>query len=322
MKSRIRLLLALSLTASMSMASAQSYPDRPVELIVPLTAGSGVDIAARVVAKHLSETWKQPVIVSNRPGAGGLIGTEAVVRSKPDGYTLLVQSASHAANPAIYKSLPYDPVKDLVDVNTLGYVPYAMVTGSDGPYKSVKQLVDAAKAKPDSITFASAGVGTSTHMVAELFSQMAGTKMRHIPYKGGPPAFQDVIGGQVDFFIAAMDAAMGQIKKGGRLTALGVSSAARLDAAPDIPTIAEQGFPKFEMNLWYGVWAPAGTPDAIVRKINADINTAVQSAEVKAIFAKSGVSANPMSPEAFTKFVREQMALFKQIAQQAKIEPQ
>jgi tripartite-type tricarboxylate transporter receptor subunit TctC len=322
MKPRARFLLSLSLAASASAVISQTYPDRPVELIVPLTAGSGIDIAARVVAKYLSDTWKQPVIVSNRPGAGGLIGTEAVVKAKPDGYTLLVQSASHAANPAIYKSLPYDPVRDLIDVNTLGQVPYVMVTSSDGPYKSVKALVAAAKARPGEITFASAGTGTSTHLVAELFSEMAATKMRHIPYKGGPPAFQDVIGGQVDFFIAAMDAAMAQIKKGGRLRALGLTSATRSDAAPEIPTLAEEGFPKLDINLWYGVWAPAGTPDAIVHKINADINRAVQSPEIKAIYAKYGVSATPMTPEAFSKFVRNQMALFKQIAQQARIEPQ
>ncbi len=165
-------------------------------MIIPLTPGSGADIAGRIVAKHLGDAWKQPVIVENRAGAGGQIGTQAVVKADADGYTLLVQSASHAANSAIYKSLPYDPLKDLVDVALLGVTPYVMVTQKDGPYKTIKALIDAAKAKPGAIPFASAGVGSSTHLAAEYFAQVAGVKMLHIPYKGSPEAIQDSIAGR------------------------------------------------------------------------------------------------------------------------------
>src|SRR5439155_20153649 len=173
---------AVLLIATMSMAaSAQEYPIRPIRMIVPLTAGSGADIAGRIVGKYMSEAWHQPVIVENRPGAGGQIGTQAVAKADADGHTLLVQSASHAANSAIYKSLPYDPLKDLVDVARLGVTPYGMVTATDGPYKSLRALIDAAKANPGNIPFASAGVGTSTHLAAEYIVDLAGIKMLHVP---------------------------------------------------------------------------------------------------------------------------------------------
>src|SRR3954452_8336317 len=185
-------IVSATLFASAS-ALAQDFPVRPIRMVVPLTAGSGADIAGRIIGKSMTETWHQPVVVENRPGAGGQIRTQAVVKADPDGYTLLVQSASHAANSAIYKSLPYDPLKDLVDVARLGVTPYVMVTAPDGPDKSFKLLVDAAKASPGNIPFASAGVGTSTHLAAEYILDLAGTKMLHIPYRGSPEAIQDTI---------------------------------------------------------------------------------------------------------------------------------
>ncbi|MFZ9182593.1 MAG: Bug family tripartite tricarboxylate transporter substrate binding protein, partial [Hylemonella sp.] len=183
MKQVMRQVVSLTLALVATLACAQDYPSKPIRMIVPLTAGSGADIAGRIVAKHLSEAWKQPVVVENRPGAGGQIGTQAVVKAEPDGYTLLVQSASHAANPAIYKSLPYDPLKDLIDVAFLGITPYVMVTAKGGSYPTLKALIDEAKAKPGAIPFASAGVGSSTHLAAEYFAQSAGVKMLHVPYK-------------------------------------------------------------------------------------------------------------------------------------------
>ncbi len=252
---------------------AQSYPDRPVKFIVPLTPGSGADIAGRIVAKYLTDLWKQPVIFENRPGAGGLMGTGAVVSAPADGYTLLVQSASYAANPAIYKKLPYDPVKGLVDINLLGVTPYAMVTSPSGPYANLKDLIAAAKAKPGDIPFASAGLGSSTHLAAEYFNQTMGIQLIHIPYKGSPEAIQDTIAGRTAFYMAPMSTVLGQIK-GGKLKALGVTTNARSEELNDIATIAEQAHPGFELGLWFGVWAPAGTPTAVVQKINADINRA------------------------------------------------
>ena len=315
------LILVICLAFGASFTYAQSYPNRTVKIIVPLTTGSGADIAGRVVAKSLTETWKQPVIIENRPGAGGLIGTGVVVNADPDGYTLLAQSASYAANPAIYKKLPYDPLKSLVDVAILGQTPYVMITAADGPYQSIRDLVLAAKSKPDEITFASAGVGSSTHLAAEYFNQMMGIKLIHVPYKGSPEAIQDTMSGRTAFYMAPLDTAIGQLK-GGKLRALGVTSKTRNPAVPDIPSVAEQGYANFEIGLWFGVWAPAATPPAIVKKINRDINQAMQDPEVKAAYETKGIKATPMSPTEFTKFVHEEMSKYQKIAKEAAIEPQ
>ncbi|MBK7660738.1 MAG: tripartite tricarboxylate transporter substrate binding protein [Betaproteobacteria bacterium] len=311
---------ALAFTAAALSAAAQDYPTKTIRLVVPLTAGSGADIAGRIVARHLSEAWKQPVIVENRPGAGGQIGTQAVVKADPDGYTLLVQSASHAANPAIYKTLAYDPTKDLVDVAILGITPYAMVVQKGGPYPTVKALVDAAKAKPGEIPFASAGVGSSTHLAAEYFAQAAGVKMLHVPYKGSPEAIQDAMTGRSAFYMAPINTVIGQMKDG-KLAALGVSTAKRSDVMPDVPPIAEQGLAGFDISLWFGVWAPAGTPPAIVNKVNAQIATILASPEVREQFAKLGITPSPMKPDEFARFVRGQIETYRGIVKRADIQP-
>ena len=323
-KSAPRLFLALmlmSLSILTGLASAQGYPNHTVRMVVPLTTGSGADIAGRVVAKSLTDTWKQPVIIENRPGAGGLIGTGVVVNADPDGYTLLVQSASYAANPAIYKKLPYDPLKSLIDVAILGQTPYVMVTAADGPYQTIRDLIIAAKSKPGEVTFASAGVGSSTHLAAEYFNQMMGVKLIHVPYKGSPEAIQDTMSGRTAFYMAPLDTAIGQLK-GGKVRALGLTGKTRNAAVPDIPTIAEQGYPNFDISLWFGVWAPAGTPAAIVKKVNTDINQAMQDPEVKNAYETKGIKATPMSPQEFGKFVRDEMAKYQKIAKDANIEPQ
>ena len=320
MNALTRMAAAAAIAATAMVAAAQDYPTKPVRIIVPLTPGSGADIAGRIVAKHLSEAWKQPVVVENRPGAGGQIGTQAVVKSDHDGYTLLVQSASHAANPAIYKTLAYDPLKDLVDVAILGVTPYVMVTEKGGAYPTVKALVDAAKAKPGAIPFASAGVGSSTHLAAEYFAQVAGVKMLHIPYKGSPEAIQDAMTGRSSFYMAPINTVVGQMKDG-KLAALGVSTMKRADVMPDVPTLAEQGLKDFDISLWFGVWAPAGTPAAIVQKINAQVATILQGAEVREQFAKLGITPAPMKPEEFARFVREQIETYRKIVKQADIQP-
>lgn len=316
-----KLVLTLGLALGVSLSYAQNYPNRTVKMIVPLTTGSGADIAGRVVAKSLSETWKQSVIIENRPGAGGLIGTGVVVNSEPDGYTLLVQSASYAANPAIYKKLPYDPLKSLTDVAILGQTPYVMITAADSPYQSIRDLVIAAKSKPGEITFASAGVGSSTHLAAEYFNQIMGIKLVHVPYKGSPEAIADTMAGRTAFYMAPLDTAIGQLK-GGKVRALGVTSKIRNPAVPDIPSIAEQGYANFEIGLWFGVWAPAATSSAIVKKINQDINKAMQDPEVKTAYENKGIKATPMSPAEFSKFVREEMGKYQKIAKEANIEAQ
>ncbi len=312
---------ALAALATPFAAQAQPYPNRPVKLIVPLTPGSGADIAARIVGKSLSEIWKQTVLIENRPGAGGSIGTGLVVAAPADGYTLLVQSASYAANPAIYKKLPYDPLKSLVDVAILGVSPYVLVTAPNGPYASIKDLVAAAKAKPGEVPFSSAGLGSSTHLTAEYFNQAAGATLSHIPYKGSPEAIQDTMAGRTAYYMAPLETAIGHVK-GGKLRALGVTTHQRSDAAPDIATIAEQGFAGFDIGLWIGLWAPMGTPPEIVRKLNADVAQALQDPEVKAAYARGGTRARPMSADEFAAFVRDEMGKYQRIAREAKIEPQ
>jgi len=317
-------LFAGALALQSHWVSAQSgttnYPNKTVKMIVPLTPGSGADIAGRIVAKNLAESWKQPVIIENRPGAGGLVGTGVVVNSDPDGYTLLVQSASYAANPAIYKKLPYD-LKSLKDVNILGTSPYALVVSAESPYKSLKDLVNAAKSKPEIIPFASAGVGSSTHLAAEYFNQTMGIKMLHVPFKGSPEAIQETIAGRTAYYMAPLQTAIAQIQ-GGKVRALGVTSATRAEAAPEIPTIAEQGFQNFEIGLWVGVWAPSATPAGVLQKINTDINRALQDSDVKSAYAKAGITIKPMNLAETEKFVRSEITKYTKIAKDAGIEPQ
>jgi len=321
LKLLVKFAAAILFAGMATVSGAQDYPAKPIRMIIPLTPGSGADIAGRIIAKHLGDAWKQPVIVENRAGAGGQIGTQAVVRADPDGYTVLVQSASHAANSAIYKSLPYDPLKDLVDVALLGVTPYVMVSAKDGPYKTVRMLIDAAKAKPGEIPFASAGVGSSTHLAAEYFAQVAGVKMLHIPYKGSPEAIQDSIAGRTSFYMAPINTAIGQLKEG-KLAALGVSTKRRADVAPDVPPLADQGLKDFNISLWFGMWAPAATPPAVVQKLNAQITAILQNPEVREQFAKLGIGPVPMKPDEFAKFVREEIATYQHIVRDANIQPQ
>ena len=325
MKPLTQLAALTALTSATTMmafsAAAQDYPNKPIRMVVPLTAGSGADIAGRIIARHLSESWKQPVVVENRPGAGGQIGTQAVVKADADGYTILVQSASHAANPAIYKALPYDPLKDLADVAILGVTPYVMVTAKGGAYPNIKALIDAAKARPGTIPFASAGVGSSTHLSAEYFAQVAGLKMLHIPYKGSPEAISDSIAGRTAFYMAPINTVVGQMKEG-KLAAFGVSTRKRADVLPDIPTLAEQGLHDFDITLWFGMWVPGGTPPAIVNKLNAEVTAILQKTEVKEQFAKLGITSAAMKPDEFGRFVREQIGVYQKVVKSAGIEPQ
>ena len=321
MKTIVKLAVAAAIACGTGVAAAQEYPTRPIKIIVPLTPGSGADIAGRIVAKHVSDAFRQPVLVENRPGAGGIIGTQAMLNADADGYTLMVQSASHAANPAIYKSLPYDPIRDIVDVAILGMTPYVMIAAKGGAYPTLKSLIDAAKAKPGQIPFASAGVGSSTHLAAEYVAQTAGIKMLHIPYKGSPEAIQDTIAGRTSFYMAPLDAAIGHLREG-KLAAFGVSTTKRAEIVPDIPTLAEQGLANYNLSLWFGMWARSGTPPAVVQKLNAQVNAVVQGKEAREQFGRIGIAPAPMKPEEFGKFVREQMATFRKIAREADIQPQ
>lgn len=314
-------LLASAALAFSATVSSQEYPTRAVRIIVPLTPGSGADIAGRIVAQRMSEAFKQPVIVENRPGAGTLIGTSAVAKADPDGYTLLVNSSSHSANPAMYKSLPYDPQKDFVDVAILGKTPYVMVSGANGPYKTLRALIEAAKAKPGDVPYASAGIGTSTHLAAEYAIDLAGVKMLHIPFKGSAEAMQDVVAGRTAFYMAPINAGINLVKDG-RLAPLGVSTKTRAEILPDVPTLAEQGLKDYEVTLWFGMWAPANTPAAVVQRLNSAVNAIVGEPAVREQFGKLGLQAAPMKPDEFGRFVREEIAVYRRIVQQARVPQQ
>ena len=303
---RILAVLALGLLPA-STAYAQGYPNKPVRIVVPFTAGSATDILARTIGQKLSELWGQPVVIDNRPGAGGTIGAAIVAKSPGDGYTLLVHSAAHAYNPAIYSNLTYDTVKDFVDVAPLAGQPNVLVVAPSTGMKTVADLINAAKQKPGALNFGSAGNGSGTHINGEKFKLAAGIDVVHSPYKGTPEALTDTMAGRVTYFFAPISAALPQVREG-KLVALGVSTAKRSSVLPNVPTIAESGLPGFDYNLWVGMFAPAGTPADLVEKINRDVLRVLATPEAKERLAALGADAMPMTPAEFKKFVQDEIA--------------
>ena len=303
----IRHAVAFTLAAMCAtLAFGQGYPTKPVKIVVPFTAGSATDILARTFGQKLSEMWGQPVIIENHPGAGGTIGAGIVAKSPPDGYTLLVHSAAQAYNPSIYPNLSYDTAKDFVEIVPLAGQPNVLVVAPSTGFKSVSDLINAAKKKPGELNFASAGTGSGTHINGEKFRLAAGIDVVHIPYKGTPEAITDTMTGRVTYFFSPISAALPNVREG-KLVALGVSTAKRSSALPNVPTIAESGLPGFDYNLWVGMFAPAGTPLDIVDKINRDVARVAQAPEVKERLAALGAEAMPMSPAEFRKFVRDEI---------------
>ena len=305
-KDRVGWVVAAACALFASVALGQAYPTKPVKIVVPFTAGSATDILGRTVGQKLSELWGQPVIIENRPGAGGTIGAGVVAHSPPDGYTLLVHSAAQAVNPAMYATLPYDTVKDFVEVATLGGQPNVLVVSPVTGYKTVADLIAAAKKNPGALNFGSAGSGSGTHINGEKFKLAAGIDVVHIPYKGTPEALTDTMTGRVTYFFSPISAALPNVREG-KLVALAVSTAKRSSALPNVPTIAESGLPGFDYNLWIGMYAPAGTPAEIVDKINADVARAVAMPEVKERLAALGAEPMQMTPAEFHKFMRDEM---------------
>jgi tripartite-type tricarboxylate transporter receptor subunit TctC len=297
--------LAASVLCS-TLAFAQDYPNRPVKIVVPFTAGSATDILARTVGQKLGELWGQPVVVDNRAGAGGTIGAGVVAKSPPDGYTLMVHSAAQAVNPYIYPSLPYDTLKDFVQVVPLAGQPNVLVVAPATGYKTVADLIADAKKKPAGLNFGSAGIGSGTHINAEKFKLAAGIDVMHIPYKGTPEALSDTMGGRVTYFFSPISAALPLVRDG-KLVALGVSSAKRSSVLPNVPTIAESGLPGFDYNLWIGLFAPSGTPADVVEKISRDVNRVLREPDAKERMTALGAEAMPMTPAEFDKFMRVEM---------------
>jgi tripartite-type tricarboxylate transporter receptor subunit TctC len=302
-------------------AGAQGYPNKPVHAIISFTPGSATDIVGRTVMQKVSEYWGQPVVSENRAGAGGSIGTAVVARAAPDGYTLLIDSSGHSITPAMYATLPYDITKDFIDVAAFASQPNVLVVAPNSSIKSVADLIAQAKANPGKINFGSAGVGSGTHLNLEKFKLMTGINVTHVPYKGTPDVLTDIIGGRTDCYFAPISAVMAFIKDG-RVRALAVSTAKRSSQLPDVPTVAEAGVPGFEFSLWFGVWAPTGTPADVVEKISKDVNRALADPGVRDRLAKLGNDPLTMEPAAFAKFVRAEAEDYAKVVKAAGIKPQ
>jgi tripartite-type tricarboxylate transporter receptor subunit TctC len=314
----IALFIGLCFSAS---ALAQAYPNKPVRLIISFTPGSSTDIIGRVVAAKLAEMWNQPVVAENRAGAGGTIGSKYVLDQPADGYTLLANSSAHAANPGIYAKMPYDTLKDFTNLALLGGGPNVMITSPDSGLKTLADFVKEAKANPGKLNFASAGVGSGTHFNIEKLLIATGTQVTHVPYKGTPEAIGDTIGNRTCCYWAPLNAALPHVQ-GGKAVALAVSSAQRSPLLPNVPTVAEQGFPGFDYTLWVGVWAPAALPADVATKINKDIIAALAAPDVRERLTKLGTVPGSMSIPEFTNFVRKEIEETQKILQAAGIKPQ
>ncbi len=283
-------------------AAAQSYPSRPVRVIVPFAPGGATDIIARLVAQKLADRLGQSVVVENKPGAGTTIGNAEVAKAKPDGYTLLFAPTPFVISQVVYPTLPYDPQKDFAPVSLLAVSPFILVVNAAFPAKSTAELVAIAKAKPGTVTFASAGNGTVPHLAGELFKLRAGIDIVHVPYKGGGPAIVDLVSGQVPMMFAT-PIEVSQHVQSGRLRVLGTTSLARLAAMPDVPTLSESGYPDFEVLSFFGVLAPAGTPPEIVNRVAADLAAVMEMSDVRERFAQQSAEARVLGPAAFSAFL-------------------
>ncbi len=317
-----KFILAAGLIATACTAAlAQNFPTKPIKFIVPFSAGSATDIVARMVGEALAKGLGQTVIVDNRPGAGGTIAATQVARSEPDGHTLLVASSGHVLNPALYPNLGYDTLKDLTGITTLAALPNVLVVHPAKGWKTQADLITAAKAKPGSMNYASAGVGSATHMNAEIFRLQTGIEAQHIPYKGTPDAVSNVIGGSNDWFFAPLAAALPLIREG-RLQALSVSGKTRSAALPQVPTSIEAGVADSDYTLWVGLIAPSATPPAVLKKLHDEVVKALASADIKERLSKLGAEAQPISAEAFNAAIRSEIDTAARIAKAANLKAQ
>jgi tripartite-type tricarboxylate transporter receptor subunit TctC len=303
-------------------AHAQStFPSRPVRMIVAFTAGSETDYLARIVGLKLAELWGQQIVFDNRPGAGGVLASSLVAHAPADGYTLFMHSMAHAITPLIYAKLPYDPERAFTAVSQVAGVPNVLVVTPAQPVKTVKELIVAARQKPGQLTYGSAGIGSGMHMNGEQFRLAADIDVIHVPYKGGPEALTDLQGGRIYFVFSPIGLAVPLVKDR-RLVALGVTTAQRSPALPDVPTIAEAGVPGFEFDTWYGIFAPGSTPKALRERIARDVERAIMAGDVKEKLAVRGAVAKPSSPDDFDRFVRAETQKLGRIVRAAGVKPQ
>lgn len=310
-----KLLSFLLLACALAAAQAQPYPAKPIRLIVPFPPGGGTDILSRLVANKLTEVSKWTVIADNRGGAGGTIGIAEAARAAPTGYDMVMgQKDNMVVAPWLYKSLSYDPTKDLVAVAHVAYTPVVIVTSTNSRFKTLADVVAAAKAAPDAVTYGSPGNGTTIHLAGEIFKTAANIKLRHVPYKGSNPALMDVLAGNVDLMVSSLPSAMAQIKSG-KLRPLAVTSARRSTSLPDVPTVAELGYKDFDVSTWYGLFMPAGTPKDIVATVHAEVNKLLAMPDVKAAIQAQGAETQNMTAEQFSNLLKTDYQKWKGIVQ-------
>jgi len=302
--------------ATGAIAQPAAYPNKPIRLIVPFPPGGGTDILSRLVAQKLTESVKWTVVPDNRAGAGGTIGIAEAAKAQPTGYDLVMgQKDNMVVAPWLYKNAGYDPTRDLVAVANVAYTPIIIVTSASNPrFKTLGDVVTAAKAQPDTITYGSPGNGTTIHLAGEIFKTAAGIQIRHVPYKGSSPALMDVLAGNIDLMVSSVPSAMAQIKAG-KLRPLAVTSAKRSTSLPDVPTVAELGFKDFDVSTWYGLFAPAGTPAAVVTQVNREVNRLLGTKEMQTAIYDQGAEPQPLSPEAFSAIVKTDYQKWKGIVQ-------
>ncbi len=315
-------LAATAATGLPARAQTDNYPSKPVRIVTGFPVGQATDVLGRAVAARLQEAFGQQFFVENKPGAAGIIGQQAAMSAPADGYTLLLTSSGpFAVNPALYAKLPYDPVKDFVPVSGVAIVPLLLLTNPAFEAKTFPQFVAYAKANPGKVNFASGGTGVTNHLVMEMFRATAGLDMVHVPYKGGPPALTDLVAGQVQVMFETAVASLPLVRQG-KLRAIATSSAKRIDAAPDLPTVAEQGYPGFSGVPWVAFAAPAGTPAAIVQKLNTEINKALSSRELREQFAAQGAEPMVVTPEELSAFLKSEIAKWGKAARDAGVKPE
>jgi tripartite-type tricarboxylate transporter receptor subunit TctC len=315
---RASTLLAAVLVLSSPAARAQSWPSRTITLIIPFAAGGSNDVVGRAIGKKLTEAWGQPVVIENRPGAGALIGTEAVAKAHPDGYTLLLVSPTFTIGPAIRKHMPFDTVRDFTPVAFIGRSPLLVTASNKVPVKSAKELFALARSSPGQLTYASAGLGSINQIATELIALAAGVKLTHVPYKGGAPAVNDLAGGHVDIFVSSLPQVL-PLAKSGQVRALAVTGNKRSALFPDVPTLAESGVPAAELGTWWGIVGPAGLPTEMVNKLNAEIGKMLTSPELITFLTDEGAEAEAMTPQQFTDMMRRETERWSKVAREADI---
>jgi tripartite-type tricarboxylate transporter receptor subunit TctC len=315
---RIGALLAAVLVLTSPIAQAQTYPARQITLIVPFAVGGSNDIIARAIGKKLGESWGRPVVIDNRGGAGGVIGSADVAKAAPDGYTLLLVSSTFTINPAIKKNMPFDTVKDFTPVAFIARSPLLVTASNALPAKSASELLALAKSKPGQITYASSGPGSINQISAELIALSAGVIFTHVPYRGGAPALNDLVGGHVDIYVSSLPQVL-QLARTGKARALAVTSTRRTPLLPDVPTLAEAGLQGFDLSSWWGIVGPAGMPADIVTTLNAAIGKQLGSPELKTILSAEGAEAATMTPQQFGDLMRSETERWIKVAHEAKI---